>query len=137
MLFKIKNVYISISVYFFLMIIWIVMSNRINEFVYCLSALFLHEMGHIFLILLLKEKISIFYIIPFGFSCRLKNQSKIEIDKMLKIILAGPVTSFIVAGFCFLWTKEFAVTNLIIGVFNLIPLGNLDGGRIFRILMQN
>ena len=26
---------------------------------------------------------------------------------------------------------------LIIGIFNLIPIGNLDGGRIFRILMQS
>jgi len=79
----------------------------------------------------------VFYIIPFGFSCRLRNQSKIEKNKMLKIILAGPVTSFTVAGLVFLWTKEFALVNLIIGIFNLIPIGNLDGGRIFRILMQS
>ena len=76
-------------------------------------------------------------IIPFGFSCRLKNQSKIGKDKIFKIILAGPVTSFTVAGLVFLWTKEFALVNLIIGIFNLIPIGNLDGGRIFRILMQS
>lgn len=137
MLFKIKNVYISISTYFFLMIAWVVIFSRINEFLYCLISLFLHELGHIFMIYGLKEKISIFYIIPFGFSCRLKNQSKIDRRKMLKIILAGPVTSFVVAGLVFLWTKEFAVTNLIIGIFNLIPVGNLDGGRIFRILMQS
>lgn len=137
MLFKIKNVYVSVSVYFFLMVGWIIISDRINEFIYCLIALFLHEMGHILTIYKLKEKISVFYIIPFGFSCSLKNQSKIKSNKMLKIIFAGPATSFIVAGLVFLWTKEFAVTNFIIGVFNLIPLGNLDGGRIFRILMQN
>ena len=45
--------------------------------------------------------------------------------------------SFTVAGLVFLWTKEFALVNLIIGIFNLIPIGNLDGGRIFRILMQS
>ena len=62
---------------------------------------------------------------------------KIGKDKIFKIILAGPVTSFTVAGLVFLWTKEFALVNLIIGIFNLIPIGNLDGGRIFRILMQS
>lgn len=137
MLFRINKVYVSISIYFFAMIIWVIFFHRVNEFIYCLGALFLHELGHIFMIYHLKEKISVFYIIPFGFSCRLKNQSKIEKNKMLKIILAGPVTSFTVAGLVFLWTKEFALVNLIIGIFNLIPIGNLDGGRIFRILMQS
>ena len=137
MLVKIKKVYVSISIYFFLMIGWVLISGRIQDFLYCLSALFLHELGHIVVIYLLEEKISVFYVIPFGFSCRLKNQSKIRSDKLLKIILAGPVTSFIVAGFSFFWTTDFFIINLIIGVFNLIPVGNLDGGRIFRILMQN
>lgn len=137
MLFRIRKTYISISIYFFVMLIWVICFRRTNEFVCCLIALFLHELGHIFMIYYLKEKISVFYIIPFGFSCRLKNQSKIEKDKMLKIILAGPATSFAVAGLVFLWTKEFALVNLIIGIFNLIPIGNLDGGRIFRILMQS
>ena len=137
MLIKIRKVYVSISIYFLLMIVWVVISNRTAEFFYCLGALLLHELGHIIMIYSLKEKISIFYIIPFGFSCRLKNQSKIEKGKFFKIILAGPVTSFVVAGLAFFWTKEFAIINLIIGTFNFIPIGSLDGGRIFRILMQS
>ena len=137
MLIKIKKVYVSISIYFLLMIVWIVFTGKVVEFLLCLTALFLHEFGHISMIYLLKEKISVFYIIPFGFSCRLKNQSKIEHRKLLKIILAGPVTSFIVSGLAFFWTKEFAIVNLIIGTVNFIPIGSLDGGRIFRNLMQN
>lgn len=136
MLFKVKNTYVFISFYFVFMLVWTIFFNKIHEFIYCFTSLFLHEAGHIVLIGLLKEKINIFYIIPFGFSCRLKNQSKMEKKKMLKILWAGPVTSFIVAGLAFFWTKDFAIINLIIGIFNLLPLGSLDGGRIFRILMQ-
>ena len=137
MLIKIRKVYVSISIYFLLMIIWVVLTNRVIEFLSCLFALLLHELGHIVMIRLLKEKISVFYIIPFGFSCRLKNQSKIEEGKLLKIIFAGPMASFIVSGLAFFWTKDFAIINLIIGIVNFIPIGSLDGGRIFRILMQN
>lgn len=137
MLFKIGKVYVSISIYFLLMIVWVILTSRVNEFLCCLISLVLHELGHIFMIYLLKEKISIFYIIPFGFSCRLKNQSVIEEGKMFKILLAGPMTSFIVSGLAFFYLKDFAVINLIIGVFNFIPIGYLDGGRIFRILMQS
>ena len=137
MLIRIKKVYISISIYFLVMIIWVLLTGKIQEFFCCLVALLLHEFGHIIMIYLLKEKISVFYIIPFGFSCRLKNQSKIGQRKLLKIILAGPVTSFIVAGLAFFGIKDFAIINLIIGIVNFIPIGSLDGGRIFRILMQN
>lgn len=137
MIFKMGKVYVSISIYFLLMVGWVLVSNRSEDLLCCFGALVLHELGHIVMIYLLKERISIFYIIPFGFSCRLRNQSKIDENKLLKIILAGPVTSFIVAGLAFFWTKEFAIINLMIGAFNFIPIGYLDGGRIFRILMQS
>ena len=137
MLFKLGKVYVSISIYFLLMVCWVVITNRLSEFLCCLVALIFHELGHIFMIYFLKEKISVFYIIPFGFSCRLKNQSRIEQRKLLKILLAGPLTSFTVFGLAFFYLKDFSVINLIIGIFNFVPIGCLDGGRIFRILMQS
>ena len=137
MLVKIKKVYVSISIYFFLMIGWVLISGRIQDFLYCLSALFLHELGHIVVIYLLEEKISVFYVIPFGFSCRLKNQSKIRKEKMLKILIAGPATSIIVAGLFGVWTKEFSCTNLVVGLFNLLPFGELDGGRMLPFILKN
>lgn len=137
MIFRIKKVYVSINIYFLLMVGWVILTNRCYEFVYCLSALLLHEMGHIIMIYLLKEKISVFYVIPFGFSCRLKNQSTIEPKKLFKIVIAGPVTSFAMAGFAFFGMKNFAIINFLIAMINLIPMGNLDGGRIFRNLFKS
>ena len=80
MIFHIKKLYISISWYFFIMIAWVILTNKIESFLLCLSALIIHEMGHIITIFLLKEKISIFYILPFGFCCRLKNQNKMKLN---------------------------------------------------------
>jgi len=134
MIFSVKKLYIYISNYFLLMIIWIVLTGKIKAFVLCLLALVLHELGHIIAIYLLKEKINIFYILPFGFCCRLKNQNKIKKDKMLKILLAGPVTSLLLAGIFIFWTKDFGLTNFIIGIFNLLPIGELDGGRLLKFI---
>ncbi len=89
------------------------------------------------MIFILKEKISIFEILPFGFSCKLKNQTKIEDKKILKILIAGPATSFIVAGLSLFWTKNFAILNLIIGLTNLLPVYRLDGMRIINIFIEN
>lgn len=137
MILCIKKLYICVSWYFFAMIFWIVITNKFEAFFMCFSALIIHELGHIVTIYVLREKINIFYILPFGFCCRLKNQNKISKDKMLKILIAGPVTSILVAGFFILWTKEFGIVNLIIGLFNLLPIGNLDGGRIYKMLDIN
>ena len=134
MIFCIKKLYISISNYFLLMLIWIVLTGKIKTFLICLTALILHELGHIIAIYLLKEKINIFYILPFGFCCRLKNQNKIKKEKILKILLAGPATSLCLAGLFIFWTKDFGIANFIIGVFNLLPLGELDGGRLLKFI---
>lgn len=132
MIFCIKKLYLCISWYFFIIVAWVLLTEKIAPFLLCLSALGVHELGHIAMICIQKEKISIFYILPFGFCCRLKNQNKICEKKMLKILLSGPVTSFCVAGLFTLWTKEFAMMNFIIGLFNLLPIGELDGSRIMK-----
>ena len=89
MIFHIKKLYICISWYFYIMLIWIILTGKIESFFLCITALTLHELGHIITIYSLKEKISIFYILPFGFCCRLKNQNKISNKNMMKILLSG------------------------------------------------
>ena len=133
MIFKIKKIYVCISLYFFFLLAWVIFTTKIESFLLCLFALIIHEAGHIVLIYMLKEKINIFYILPFGFCCRLKNQNKTSDEKMKKILLAGPVTSIVVSGLFIFWTKEFAIVNFIIGLFNFLPFGNLDGGRLIKL----
>lgn len=133
MIYKIKGLYLHINWYFFCMLLWASFTGKINMFIMCILALLFHELGHMTVIYALKEKINIFYILPFGFCCRLKNQSRVKKGKMLKILIAGPATSIFVAGLVVFWTKEFALVNFIIGIFNLLPIGNLDGGRLIKL----
>lgn len=132
MIFKAFGIYISISWLFLCMISFAIFSGKALAFLLCFLALILHEIGHVFMAYFLDEKINIFYILPFGFCCRLRNQSKIKKDKMIKILLAGPCTSLIIAGLFLFWTSEFSLVNFVIGIFNLLPFGMLDGGRLIR-----
>ena len=132
MIVRLKNIYLSVSWYFLIMFIWVIISNKVSSFLFCLAALMIHELGHIITIYVLKEKISVFYILPFGFCCRIRNQNKVTDKNMVKILLAGPATSICVAGLLFFWTTEFAFVNLIVGFFNLLPISSLDGGRLFK-----
>jgi stage IV sporulation protein FB len=115
------------------MLIWAALTGRLYNLLICFLALISHEIGHIITIYLLKEKISIFYILPFGFSCRLKNQTRVSKKNMIKILVAGPAMSLIMAGIFFFWTKEVAMINLFIALLNLMPIGELDGGRLLNL----
>lgn len=134
MIFRMKQLYVTVSPFVFVVLCWAAFMHKMMSLMICLLALALHEIGHIIMIYLLKEKIAIFRIIPFGFSCRLKNQSKVAEKKMIKILIAGPAMNFLMAGLFFYWTTEFAVINALLGMFNLLPVGELDGARIFQIV---
>ena len=89
------------------------------------------------MICMLKERIAILRILPIGFSCRLRNKSKVSRKNMMKILISGPAVNVLMAGLFYFWTKELAVTNFLLGIFNLLPVGELDGGRIFEISIAN
>lgn len=95
--------------------------------------LLIHESGHAAAAMGLKTKVAYIKIMPFGISMRLydKNQTP---KKQLIISLAGPTVSIIAGVFS---PNEFLrITNLTLGIFNLLPVKTLDGGRIFYILMS-
>jgi len=56
---------------------------------------------------------------------------------MIKIIIAGPAVSLLMAGLFLFWTKDFAIINLMIGLVNLFPIGELDGMRVLNLIMEN
>ena len=136
MIFKIKKIYITISPYIIVSLFILLLKCKLFNAFLCFSALALHEMGHIIMVYALDESVSILKILPLGFSCRLRNQSQISAKKMLKILIAGPVVNFVTAGLVFYWTTEFATINFLIGVFNLLPIYELDGMRIVNILLK-
>jgi len=136
MILKCKNFYITISPYIFLLIFILLIKCKLSSLLLCVLALILHELGHIVTAYNLGEKISILKILPVGFSCKLKNQNQIPTEKMIKILIAGPAVNFITAGLVFCWTSQFALINFLIGIFNLLPIFELDGMRIISLLLD-
>ena len=95
--------------------------------------LVIHEAGHGILAYSFKAKISYIKIMPFGIAMRISGL-KPDNRKTLIISLAGPIFS-IIAGLLF--QNDFLRSaNIALGIFNLLPVKNLDGGKIFSIMLS-
>jgi len=103
----------------------------------------IHEVGHIIAGLILKIKLERIEIMPFGFASAFNNMENNKNFKIKEIfvVLAGPVVSFILLILCnyidliYITQQEAIYSNLLILLFNLIPIYPLDGGRIIRNLI--
>lgn len=113
-----------------------------------------HELGHMLAGILLGFKPSVLEIMPFGLSIgfegkadyynkKIRNGTLLNIKKMI-IAMSGPfinlifILIFITSSISFLGMKTELIVyaNIIIGIFNLIPIYPLDGGRIAKNILN-
>lgn len=99
------------------------------------AALAVHELGHIFAILIVGERISDIAVSPFGLS--IKRSGRLCSYRLeLIVYLSGPMTNILLA-LVFSMVKNniceaFVEQNLIFGILNMLPIKTLDGGSALR-----
>lgn len=145
---------IRINLKIFVLILVFFITNKLELYFVLMLFAILHEMGHLLMGIILGFKPKKVEILPVGvcasFYMNCKNYNKKIINgnilsvKKLMVAIAGPITSFIIGMFfaysgvsCFGVENEILVySNFIIGMFNLIPIYPLDGGRIVKNLLH-
>jgi Zn-dependent protease/CBS domain-containing protein len=123
---------------------WLV--SFITSFFFFLCIL-LHEFGHSIIAKRFKIKVKRITLFVFGGVAEISKEAP-KSSAEFWIAIAGPITSFILAGIFYLLAKLFAqnqyifasfrylaLINFILAIFNLIPGFPLDGGRIFRAIV--
>jgi len=141
---------IKLDLKIFIFIIIFIITRQIKIYGILMLFALIHELGHIFTGIILGLKPSSIEIMPFGlrvsFDIKPKNYNKKVIKgtiltvKKLIIAMMGPITNLVfVIIYCmfdidfFGVSREFVVyANILIGVFNMIPIYPLDGGRIIK-----
>lgn len=145
---------IKIDLKIFLFALLFIFTGQIELYILFMVFTLLHEIGHLLMGILLGFKIKQINIMPVGFSIAFETNivdynKKIKkanyfIIKKLIIAISGPLINVIVCIICLLCNKLFTqryaeiiiYTNILIALFNLIPIYPLDGGRIVKYILQ-
>ena len=114
--------------------IWLACLLMVIPLDWLISALFaaaIHEASHIIVLLLLGGKVKTFQISPGG--CVLES-SGLGIWQSVCSILAGPAGSLMLLQFS-ATAPKIAICGMVQGLYNLLPLFPLDGGRILQFIL--
>lgn len=133
---------INLAIFFFIIIF--LLTHQIEIYAWVMLFALIHELGHMITGIILKLKPKLLSFMPFGVSITFETygyRKLIEIKKIV-IAMAGPLTNLIICIITFflhinLETKTLIMyANILIVLFNLMPLYPLDGGRILKGLIR-
>lgn len=137
---------IDLKIFLFLIVFYI--TKQIGIYAIMIGFAILHELGHLFMGLLLGLKPEKIDLIPMGLVVsfkvnisdfnKKKKRGNVEVLKEIFIAIAGPVVNLIILILALIFIKDemlknlIVYANLLIFMFNLLPIYPLDGGRILN-----
>lgn len=122
---------IKFHYYLFLFMLYLYVIDKLEYFFIFYIFVFIHEMFHVMMAVLLKVKIKEIVFLSIGMNAQY--EENISSIKEFLIAIAGPIASLNLA--IFLYNESFIMMNIIILITNMIPIYPLDGGRILRIIL--
>lgn len=129
---------IKVNLQIFIFAIIFYFTKQIKIYTILMSFAFVHELGHLIAGISLGLKAKSINIMPFGVSINFEDYTSKYVMKKIIIALAGPAINLIIVilGMCNRWEEDIIYANILIGMFNLIPLYPLDGGRVLKYIIQ-
>lgn len=107
-----------------------------SDYSFCMLSVFVHEAAHITAMLILNRNIKGIKLSAFDV-CIIEGSRHItNVKKDLLVIAAGPFINIFIFIAFYHFSVKFAVINLCIGLFNLLPAISLDGGQILFLLLK-
>lgn len=145
---------IKVDLKIFIAILIFLLTEQLNIYIVFMLFAIIHELGHVLTGIILGFKPKNIEVLPIGISAcfymqcddynkKINYANRFVLKKVI-ISCAGPITNFIIAIIFYFFdfsifniSGEFIIyTNLIIGIFNLIPIYPLDGGRIIKNILH-
>lgn len=135
---------IYVSPLMFLMAVYFVAVGMAYEYVCSLAAVLLHECAHAKIAKHYGYELNVIKLMPYG--AALCGDVGMKPKHEATVAIAGPVLNLIFALLfaatwwllpsSYMFTQAFCLCNLYIGLFNLLPVYPLDGGRVLFALLS-
>lgn len=145
---------IKINIKIFALILLFYLTKQIEIYAMFMIFTMIHECAHLICGMLLGLKLQSLKIMPLGlciefktkpedYNQKVKKANKLVVKKLV-IALAGPIANFIIAILFYVQnihlfniSSEYIIyVNLLIGIFNLLPIYPLDGGRVLKNMIR-
>ncbi len=137
---------IDLKIFLFLILFYV--TKQIEIYTMIMFFAIIHELGHMVVGLLMgmkPEKLEImaygvsvsFKLMPKDYNRKIKRGNQLELKKIL-VALAGPITNFMIIAIVLQMNMNLVSTlmilysNLVLILFNLLPIYPLDGGRLIK-----
>lgn len=136
---------IDIKIFLVGLIFFIV--NQFYMYVLFMIFVIIHECFHLLAGIVLGYKVKSLKIMPLGVSVGFKEKeeeyntkirkSNMNNVKKIIILLMGPISNIVIAGMFLVLNKpEPVYINIVIAIFNLLPIYPLDGGQILNRILR-
>ena len=120
---------------FWIFIALLIIADEVHFLLCALPAIFIHETGHLLVIFFSKVKIKGLTLSGVG--------AEITVDGMvpywteIAINISGPIFS-IIAAYVFSLLNLYTLSgiSMVLGVFNMLPVSILDGGKVLNSLLK-
>ncbi len=122
-----------------------VAAGRFAELITLFALVFVHELGHVAAARALGWTIREVKLLPFGGVAEVEEAGGMPTKEEVIVAIAGPLQNAWMAAVAWVlghsigwglpWSEELVKANLLIMMFNLIPISPLDGGKLLQCLL--
>lgn len=144
---KWNGIKISVHPFFVIIMLASVLTGHFLELIALFTIVFIHELGHVFAARCFGIQVLAIQMLPFGGVAEMEDMSHLTARREIAIALAGPLQNILMIGVslllhvCGLWEGAFYLyfiySNLLIALFNLLPILPLDGGKVSQALISS
>lgn len=131
MRFKLGGAHISIDYLFFFILVLMLLYNG-SATLLMLGLSFLHEAGHTLALCCMGGRVRTLRLSAFGM-VMVPASDCLSLYQNCAFVLAGPGVNLLIAAGLLLvpgaWAQQVSALSLLLGLFNLLPVTALDGGK--------